>query len=395
VAAAAPQEGLPSEQAALDELRRYETAARNDDAAVQQIDVAADALFASLARSFAQGAADPARADVNWAIEPPLPPDLEALQAARAAGADVGPLLRNLLPRNAAYLALREELARAVAEPPRALDESGRDRDTRIATLRANLERWRWLPRDLPASRVEVRLPQTEVVLYRDGAPASRHSAIVGARETPTPSFAAEVRSVTLNPSWTPPSQIVRQELLPEFRRNPAAAAQRGFDVIDSRGAVVDPALVDWSVRPFPYRLRQRPGPANALGRLRFDLPNPFAVYLHDTPNRALFARETRLFSHGCIRVDDPVGLAEGILQDPEWTRDTLQAAIDASSTQTIAVAAPVPVFVLYFTATIDDAGAVIFHDDIYDRDQILVSQLDAPDASLVAQASRPARCSI
>jgi L,D-transpeptidase YcbB len=393
VAADATAEGLPSEQAALDELQRFETAAPLDSVAAQQVDVAADALFASLARSFAQGATDPDRADAAWTIEPPPPPDIAALHAAREEGADVRTLLRALLPQSNEYAALREELARTVEEPSGATNASGLDRDTRMVRLRVNLERWRWLPREMPASRVEVRLPQAEVLLYRGSAAATRHIAIVGARQSPTPTFAAEISSITLNPSWTPPAQIVRDELLPQFRRNPAAAARGGFDAVDATGAVVDPARVDWSSRPFPYSLRQRPGPSNALGRLRFDLPNPFAIYLHDTPNRALFAQQQRLFSHGCIRVDDPVGLAEAVLQDPNWTRDSLESAMDTGVSQAITVPSPMPVFVLYLTATRDDQGAIVFHDDVYDRDQAVVAQLDAPDVGLVARPSQAARC--
>jgi L,D-transpeptidase YcbB len=393
LAADATAEGLPSEQAALDELRRFETAAPGDSVAAQQVDVAADALFASLARSFAQGGTDPARADVAWAIEPPPAPDIASLHAARADGADVRTLLRALLPQSDEYTGLREELARAVEEPSGTVDANGLDRETRIARLRANLERWRWLPRELPASRIEVRLPQAEVLLYRGSAVAARHIAIVGARQSQTPTFAAEIRSITVNPSWTPPAQIVRNELLPQFQRDPSAAARQGFDVIDAAGAVVDPARVDWSARPFPYGLRQRPGPSNALGRLRFDLPNPFAIYLHDTPNRALFAQQRRLFSHGCIRVDDPVGLAEAVLQNPNWTRESLESAMDGGASQTIPVANPMPAFVVYLTATLDDHGAVVFHDDVYDRDQAVVAQLDSPDVALVARPSQMARC--
>ena len=393
VAADATAEGLPSEQAALDELQRFETAALRDSVAAQQVDVAADALFASLARSFAQGATDPARADAAWTIDLPPPPDIAALHAARAEGADVRALLRALLPQSDEYVALREELERTVEEPPSTIDANGLHREARMTRLRANLERWRWLPREMPVSRVEVRLPQAEVLFYSHSAAVTRHIAIVGARQSSTPTFAAEISSITLNPSWTPPTQIVRDELLPQFRRDPSAAARSGFDAVDATGAVVDAARVDWSARPFPYSLRQRPGPSNALGRLRFDLPNPFAIYLHDTPNRALFAQQRRLFSHGCIRVDDPVGLAEAVLQDPNWTRDSLESAVDTGVSQTIAVANPMPVFVLYLTTTLDDHGAVVFHDDVYDRDQAVVAQLDAPDVALVARPTQVARC--
>lgn len=384
-AEAAPSEGLVSEQPALAEIARLERLGENETTRAGQVDIVADALFSTLARSFAQGGADPARADPEWRIPPPPPPDLEALLKARAAGASPSSLLLNLLPHARDYHILRAELAHTMAEAPGALDADGLGRETRLIRLRATMERWRWLPRDLPARRVEARIAQFETILYRPDAPSLVHAAIVGARRTPTPSFSASVVSVTLNPTWTPPSNILRNELLPRFRRDPTAAERENFDVVDSRGNVIDPSAIDWSEQPFRYLLRQRPGAGNALGQIRFDLPNPFSIYLHDTSNRSLFARTDRALSHGCIRVEDTLGLAEAVIADPAWNLAALQRAIAGGETRAITLPTPMPIYVLYLTAAEGEGGAVAYFDDLYHRDAPVVAALDAPDAALVA----------
>ena len=386
-AEAAPLEGLASEQPALSEIARFRQLAATNPAANAQVDIAADSLFSSLARSFAQGASEPTRADPEWRISAPPAPDLDALHAALAAGAMPSALLDDLLPKSSDYRALRTALARTYAEAPGALDANGLDRETRLTRLRANMERWRWLPRDLPARRLEVRIPAFETALHRPDAPSLTHPIIVGARKTPTPSFAASIVSVTLNPTWEPPASIVRNELLPHFQRDPAAAVAEGFDALDSSGAVVDPAAVDWTAQPFRYRLRQRSGPANALGQIRFDLPNPYSIYLHDTSARGLFARSDRALSHGCIRVGDPQSLAQAIIDAPEWDDAALQTAIADGETKSIALSAPVPIYVLYLTASAGEDGGVAYFDDIYHRDAAVVAALDAPDVALVAAA--------
>jgi murein L,D-transpeptidase YcbB/YkuD len=381
-AEAAPSHGLPAETAALEEIARFRGDAVHDQVAAAQLDAAADALLISLARSLAHGASDPAVADPQWLIPVETEVNAAALLARRTAGESPTTLLDEVAPQSQDYALLREELARVTAEPAGAVDAQQTTRESRLRSLRASLERWRWLPRSLPAPRVEARTPQFEVAYFANGGAPQRHAAIVGARATPTPAFAAVIHTVTLNPYWEPPAGIVQNELLPRFRRNPAAAEREGFEAVDARGGVV--ASPDWTARPFPYRIRQRPGPGNALGRLRFDLPNPHAIFLHDTPSRGLFARAERALSHGCIRVQDPLSLAEAVLAAPAWSVDALAAEIEAGQTRTIALENRVPVFVLYMTATVGD-GAVSYAEDIYQRDERVVSAIDAPDVSLAS----------
>lgn len=171
-------------------------------------------------------------------------------------------------------------------------------------------------------------------------------------------------------------------ELLPDFARDPGAAARGGYEITNSAGIAIDPALVDWRARPFPYQVRQRPGAANALGRVKFEMPNPYDIYLHDTPNHALFARERRALSHGCVRVDDALDLAGAILATPAAA---LQQNVDVGATVTLPLNAPLPIYVIYMTVT-GSGDAITYADDIYGRDAAIIAALDAPPAAAVAQ---------
>lgn len=227
----------------------------------------------------------------------------------------------------------------------------------RLQQIDANLERWRWLPRPLPADRIELNIARQDVLYLRQGQVALSMRAIVGKPATRTPMLASRIEAVTLNPSWHVPSSIARGELLPQERRSPGVLARRGF------------------VRE-GTSLRQVPGPNNALGQVKFEMPSPFGVYLHDTPSRSLFAREDRLFSHGCMRLEKPRELATLLLGDQGWTGADVDAAIDAGSTRRVTLDRPVAVLVVYFTAGVDESGAVWFADDPYGWDRKLIAAL-------------------
>jgi murein L,D-transpeptidase YcbB/YkuD len=382
---ASVEHGLPAQSEALEHLVQLEQQAARDGEAARALDTSADQLLSNLAIGFARGATDPMLVDADWHIPRTPGPDIELLRQAVMNGAKADELIAALAPRNAEYLALVDELARA-----RAAGDA-----PKIDILRANLERWRWLPRDWPVRRIEIRVPFYQLRLHEGGAITARHAVIVGARQSQTPSFESAIETVTLNPTWTPPSSIANNELLPRFRRNPQAAADEGFDVIDRAGRIVSAADVDWRARPFPYTLRQRPGPSNALGRVRFDFPNPFAVYLHDTPSRGLFARTERALSHGCIRVAEPVALAALAIGDPTWDAAALDAAIATVETQTITLAAPLPIYVLYLTTGVDEQGAVTYAEDVYRRDAAIVRALDAPANAAAASGLGASRCAL
>lgn len=386
ISASAQAEGLSSYESAAAEVRNLQQVSTTSAADAAAFDRAADTLFVELAQTFAQGAVDPARADPQWRIPRPALGDITSLLSAARGDAASVRALRMLLPQTSEYAALRAELGRVLAEPQGAEGPSGLSREVRITSLRASLERWRWAPRDLPSPRIEVRIAQFQVILHETSAASRIHTAIVGARASQTPSFAAQINAVTLNPTWTPPRSILNNELLPQFARDPNAASRGGYDAIDASGAIVDPATIDWAARPFPYQLRQRPGAMNALGRVKFEMPNRYDIYLHDTPNHGLFAREQRALSHGCVRVDDALDLAAAVLT-PAFSASSLQAAIETGQTRSLPLTAPLPVYALYITAS-GAEGVVLYADDIYQRDAALIAALEAPQSEAIAAPS-------
>lgn len=264
--------------------------------------------------------------------------------------------------------------------------------ERRIDQVRVNLERARWIAHAVPDTFVAVNVAGAKVYLLQGDSVAFETRAIVGAEYTRTPVFAATMTYIDLNPTWTVPRGIV-DEVLGQIRRDSSYLARQGMRVLDGSGRDVDPAGVDFSrytAESFPYVFRQDPGPLNALGRIKLMFPNQHSVYLHDTPTRGLFAAEQRLFSHGCIRVQDPLALAERVIGDPAtWNVETLEEAIATGETRTIDLARPVPVLVLYWTASADLHGDLHFYGDPYDRDAAVLAGIDA-DPGQGTAAARP-----
>ena len=229
--------------------------------------------------------------------------------------------------------------------------------ETRLATLDANLERARWLPIRLPATRIEVDIADPTAVLFQGDAPTLSMHAIVGDLKHHTPTFASEVQAVVVNPPWVVPTEIAARELYPHERRSPGYLARSGFRVVGGQ-------------------LVQTPGPKAALGYLKFDMPDPFQVYLHDTPARTLFAQQRRWLSHGCVRLEAPRDLAAALLSAQGWDRAQVDAAIAGGRTFRVGLAAPIAVFVVYRTAVADAAGQVTFRPDIYGWDAKITAAL-------------------
>ncbi|MEZ5542512.1 MAG: L,D-transpeptidase family protein [Pseudomonadota bacterium] len=252
----------------------------------------------------------------------------------------------------------------------------------RIAQIRANLERARWLLRGLPDTFVMVDIAGFNVRLYRDDAVVWESRAVVGQQERMSPVIRSTLTYLDLNPTWTVPPTVLDEDLLPELRRDPQRLAEKGMQVIDYQGRPVDAAGIDWnrySGHSFPWLIRQRPGPKNALGRIKFMFPNPYSVYLHDTPSKALFARAERAFSSGCIRIEHPYELAELLLEgNPGWDHGRLMAAVDSLQTRSVTLQEPVTILLSYWTAAVADDGTVQFNRDIYRRDPAVISGLDA-----------------
>ena len=251
--------------------------------------------------------------------------------------------------------------------------------EARIEQIRANLERARWVFYDPESEFLVVNIAGFKIYLVRRGEVVWRSRVQVGRPYRQTPIFASTLSYVVFNPTWTVPPTILRQDYLPQLRRNPDYLAEHNIDVLDRAGKPVDPASIDWSsARTLQYQLVQRPGPTNALGRVKFMFPNEYFVYLHDTPSRDLFDKESRAFSSGCIRVENPLELADIVLGD-KWPRERIDAAIAAGRTQTVILDKPIAMKLLYWTAEVDGAGRVSFFPDVYSRDDALLMALAQP----------------
>ena len=251
--------------------------------------------------------------------------------------------------------------------------------ETRIDQIRINLERARWVLGDLTDTFVAVNVAGQRAYFVKDRNVVWETRVITGKTYTRTPVFSAPMRYIVLNPTWTVPPGIVG-EVLSAIRRDPGYLRKNGMRVLDAAGRAVNPSSVDFarSARSFPYTFRQDAGPANPLGSIKFVFPNDYNVYLHDTPARTLFEREDRTFSHGCIRVQDPLRLGELILSAQlGWTRAELEAAVATGQTRTVNLVTPIPTLVLYWTASTDLHGEVHFYRDVYERDARLLRALE------------------
>lgn len=245
----------------------------------------------------------------------------------------------------------------------------------RIIQIRLNMERWRWMPRELGPDHVLVNLAGFELTLAQAGEPGLRLRAIGGRPDRTSPAFHSSIRRLVINPDWTVPRRLAVEDMLPQLRRDPLAMQRKGIQVLSSRDgefAAVDPTRIAWRdyhKENFPFVLRQEPGPHNSLGRIKFDMPNPFSVFLHDTPARELFNKSERTLSSGCIRVDRPFELAARLLGgDAETVEQSLVRMVDRGDTQHLTINPPVPVYLVYLTAWVDDAGVLQFRSDVYGR---------------------------
>jgi len=245
--------------------------------------------------------------------------------------------------------------------------------EERINQLRVNLDRGRVLLHDLPKEFVIVNIAAYWVYLVRGQEVVWNARAQVGKTYRQTPMFRSEINYVVFNPTWTVPPGIIRNDILPDARRDPASITRRDLKVIDASGQVVDPASVDWSKYKsgnIPYTLRQDPGPKNALGRVKIMFPNSYSVYLHDTPSQSKFEESDRAFSSGCVRIERALELAELLLASPAtWNPETIQKTIQGGRIQNVTLPNKVPVLLGYWTAWVDPQGRVNFRRDVYGQD--------------------------
>lgn len=254
--------------------------------------------------------------------------------------------------------------------------------EARIRQIQVNLERGRHVLHEIgDEDLVIVDIAGYELRYVQNRKVTWTSRVQVGRPFRQTPIFKSAIDHVVVNPTWTVPPTILGQDILPAVRRDPGYLAKRGLEVVDRNGRRIDPATIDWGRyggANFPYFLRQAPGDDNALGRVKIMFPNPYLVYLHETPSRSLFEKEDRAFSSGCIRVERPFELVERLLADPAWNQQALQSVVETRQTRTIRLARPVKLLLIYWTVDEDDAGRVVFKRDIYERDSRLWRALNA-----------------
>jgi murein L,D-transpeptidase YcbB/YkuD len=295
--------------------------------------------------------------DPNWRSTPKKE-DLAARLSAAVNGNRLADSLAELVPTHPQYQGLQVALARERQQP------TGREN-----LIRLNLERWRWAPRDLGERYILVNVPAYQLQVMEGDRPALAMRVVVGAPGTPTPLFSDAMTYVVFSPTWSIPESIIRQETLPRIAQDADYLERNQIDVL-SGTHVIDPSTVDWSDEDAiaALRFRQKPGPENALGLVKFIFPNNFSVYLHDTPADALFARDRRALSHGCVRVENPLGLAKYVLADqPEWTEARIRAAMTEAREETARLKTPLPVHIGYWTAWVEpDGKTVTYTDDPY-----------------------------
>lgn len=341
----ATAEGLDPADYAADALRAAIEMGRTGP----ELEGLANASALKLAGDYANGRIGD-RESLDWYIAPPTDPNRLTAELGEALDRDrLAAWLRGLLPDNAQYRALKAELA---ATSP----TDGAQR----ATLRANLERWRWMPRSFESRYIYVNIPSYRLQLIDGGAEQASYNVVVGAPRTPTPQIAVFAQAIVANPSWILPPSVLKEG---NWRG-------KGYRVMRR----ADGGLM----------VRQAPGPRNALGRVKIDMPNPLAIYLHDTPDKAVFDSADRTLSHGCIRVQNIEELV-ALLHD----RGELDEALGSPrTTRVLQLEKSVPVYIVYFTAEADPDGSIRYLGDPYQRDLALLDRMSDPGRNAVGTAA-------
>jgi murein L,D-transpeptidase YcbB/YkuD len=248
--------------------------------------------------------------------------------------------------------------------------------EQRIAQVKANLERGRWLLHEVNGDFVWIDIAGYRIHLYRAGKPVWTSRVQVGKPYRSTPIFKSRISYVTFNPTWTIPPTIFKEDVLPQIRRDPEYLINHRLSVLDGKGNVLDAATIDWQ-SPGNILLREEAGPLNPLGKVVIRFPNPHAIYMHDTPSKSNFTKGQRAFSSGCIRVERPLELVELLFNDPQrWNRESIENAIATGGTHDVGFSERIPILLTYSTVGITDDGRIAFKQDIYERDPALIAAL-------------------
>ena len=252
--------------------------------------------------------------------------------------------------------------------------------EDRVNTLRINMERTRWVARNLPEDYLIVNIAAFWLIIRKDGDIEYNTRVVVGKPFTKTPVFRDRIRYIEFNPTWTVPTSIVRKEIIPKLKSDPDYLSRNNMVLIDGTGSIVPESsadLQDISPGHFPYMIRQQPGPGNALGAVKFVFPNKYDIYLHDTPSKSLFNQSKRAQSHGCIRVYNPLDLAAYLLHDQGWDRKRIDKVIETRELTRVILQRPLDVLLLYWTAGVAPDGRLFFAQDVYERDNDVLRELD------------------
>ena len=251
--------------------------------------------------------------------------------------------------------------------------------EDRIDQLIINMERWRWIPKKFEDKYIFVNIPEYTMHVVEDKKEVLTMKVIVGKELNSTPIFSDKLEYVVFSPYWNVPKSIVENEIKPAMLRNPNFIESQDMEIVSGQGKNlkrISPHSIDWNsvtAKNFKYLIRQRPGPKNALGLVKFIFPNTFNVYLHDTPYDKLFNQDQRGFSHGCVRVERPAELAEYLLQGySEWKPGKINEAMNTKDEQWVTLKEKVPVYIVYFTSWVQDNGEVLFYQDLYGHDKKL-----------------------
>ncbi len=335
---------------------------RFDPAIVPELDAKMTYAYLRYASDLLGWSTTPKAVSKNW-LDSPRQDDLAARITSAVADMRVRETLEELAPTHTQYRGLQEALAREKANPTGHREQ-----------IEMNLERWRWAPRDLGARYILVNVPAYQLQVMEGERPVLAMRVIVGKPDHPTPIFSDEMRYVVFSPYWNIPEEILRKETLPRLVKDPDYLERNHIEVVGTSGKdVVDASDIDWADEGATkgLRFRQAPGPENALGLVKFIFPNHFDVYLHDTPTDRLFFQPSRALSHGCIRVEDPVSLAQYVMRDrPEWTSERISTAMHANEEQTVTLKQRLPVHIGYWTAWVNaDGKTVTYTDDPYGLD--------------------------
>lgn len=250
----------------------------------------------------------------------------------------------------------------------------------KVDAILVNLERLRWSIGNLSGSYILVNAAEFRLWFFEDDVLTWQTEVIIGAPYTATPFFTADLQRVVFNPTWTLPYSIASKEMLPKLRKDPGHLAKQNMIMMNREGKIIDPHTVDFNkiaTNNFPYIIRQQPSKTNSLGVVKFEMPNSYSIYLHDTPSKSLFKREERAFSHGCIRVNKPLTLAEKVLEkNSNWRADTIPIILESGKTTSVRLEKSIPVLLLYITQYTAANGQAYFFKDVYKADKKLLDAL-------------------